>query len=294
MNILTKKPNSAFLGLICIFVAFISYMQPTVAQAEVDTIKVATFEQDLGTQEPGLSPLGKYLLLGKDLYFKTFTESDSQETRDAGFLVFYEYYTKMLEEINKDTAFLDQASYSATKEQRAKVAAIAAEYGFKIDHLGEGTFGAIPDTNYLSKTFGKFLSNDFKAYFTFIKNSQGYAQDAGLMIGHDELRKLIILGDAIAQKYPDTKLSTQILGELEFMVGSYLAGLDNTPIYGAKRKLEPEVKASFERFLRENKKSTYYPTVKAVYDMLKKNNFTVTQKVLSNIWEIERKMRNDL
>ncbi len=281
MEKLFQRGNFTFIFMAYIFVAFLAYMQPSLAYAEVDSSKVATFEQALDIQEAGLSPLGKYIDNAKNLYFKTFTAEDSQETRDAAFMVFHKYYAKIITEINKGFNF--DGSFDSIQAQRTEAEKLGLQYGYKIGTRGEGTFAAEEDTDYLLKTFAKNISTPFVAYFTFAKKSRNYAFDGGLSISHEELRKLIILGDDIVKKYPDFKTTSLVEAILKKLVSSYMLGLDNTPVYGGKRILLPEVKKSLENFLKENKQSTYYPLVKYSYDLLKRNGFKMTDKVYADI-----------
>ncbi len=280
MKSLSNNSRFSVYGALCLLALFLTCVNPHMAQAQVDSIKVGAFKQDLDIMEPNLTPVWQYIKKAQELYFTTFTKEDSPETRDAGFLAFYTYYLSVLEKISADGDFVDELYQ---EEKLAKAQAIAADAGFKVEHAGEGTFEARPDTNYLAKIFTSHVSPAIKAYFTFVKAEAGFIQDAGLMVTHEELRESIILGDTIMQKYPDSTIASMVQKPLNSMVHFYLLGVDNTPIYGAKRILLPEVKASFNRFLKENKQSTFYPAVKYTYDLLQKNNFKVSTNSLKSI-----------
>ncbi len=280
MKNLSKKSRFSVYGALCLLALFLTYVNPYTAQAQVDAIKVGAFKQDLEIMEPKLSPVWQYIEKAQKLYFTTFTAEDSLETRDAGFLTFYTYYLSVLEKISADDNFMNELYH---KEKLTKAQEVAAKFGFKVEHAGEGTFEARADTHYLAKTFASHVSPTIKAYFTFVKASTGFIQDGGLMVSYDELRQSIILGDTIMQKYPESSIAFMMQKPLNRMVYFYLLGVDNTPIYGAKRMLLPEVKTSYNKFLKENKQSTFYPLVKYSYDLLQKNNFTATDNVFKGI-----------
>ncbi len=287
MKILPRKNSLSFFKALCIFAAFFACFMPHLAQAEVDTIKVTNYEMDLENIETDPTATAKNIVKAKDLYFGTFTEQDSPETRDAAFLVFYKYFLKIAEKTYNDAAFnnlsvIDENAVSKARE-------VAATYGLHLVAM-EGSYVPVADTNYLVKTFGKYVSPTLRAYFAFAKKNEYVVEDAGLTVSYDELREMIILGDSIAKKFPDTAIAALVQNPLNRLVDLYLLGIDNTPVYGAKRVLLPEVKSSYNRFLKENKTSTYYPIVKFAYDLLQKNNFKVTDNVSKTIVKKLREM----
>ncbi len=246
----------------------------SLAQEEADPIKVATFEHDLENLPPDLKPVAVYIQKAKDAYFATFSDADSPATRDAGFAVFYAFYMKVLEKLNEDTAFFEPLT--ASMENLAQGEKVAAEYGFKLTALGEGTYGATDDTAFLLKTFGNSISPAWKSYFIFTKKTDGMAGDGGLYISYDELRQNIVLGDAIIQKNPHSVVADLVRKTTNWMSWVYLLGLDNTPIYDLQsKKILPEVKKSYEKFLNGNKTSALYPIVQLAYNQLKKDAFKV-------------------
>ncbi len=257
--------------LVFVFMSFVLSI-PSLAQEDVDVIKVATYEHTLEGFAPDAAPLGTAILKAKDAYFATFSDKDTDATRDAGFAVFYTYYGKVLEKINENNDFLD--SLTSHGEILAQGKKVAEQYGFHITYLGEGMFGVMDNTPYLLKTFGSSISSAWQSYFIFIKQIDSIIGDAALFISYDALRERLVLGDAIVRKYPYSKVAEMIKKTTDWMATIYVFGLDNTPVYAFDTmKLLPEVKSSYEKFLRENKNTTYYPMIDALYAFLKKDNF---------------------
>ncbi len=285
-----KKLNAfTVIGLMCFLVMIFTCVKPNIAQAEVDSLKVATYEQDLEILDIDPKATGNSITAAKDLYFKTFTEQDSPETRDAAFLVFNKYYLKILDNAYKDEIY-DSINFTTPyKEENhpdvIKVKEIIALQGLQLVNR-EGNYEPETDSNYLAKTFGKFVSPAIRAYLTFTKSAENIFNDGALMISVDELRKIIILGDSVAKKYPDSYITPDVKKELNSLVRVYIYGIDNSPVYeDSKRNMLAEVKKSLNNFIKENKDSTYYPLMQYVYNTLKKNNFRYTDKAMKAIRE---------
>ncbi len=291
MIFLSKNSSLTFFGALCFFITFFTCAMPHLAQAEVDIIKVSTFEQDLENIETEPTASAKNILKAKDLYFATFSEQDSPETRDAAFLVFNKYFLKIADNTYKDEAFYNLSVMDESAVDKGRE--LAATYGLRLAAF-EGSYIPIADNNYLAKTFGKYLSPSLMAYLAFMKKNEYLAQDAGLNVSFEELRAIIILGEAIVTKYPETSVADLVQKQLNSLVYLYLHGLPNTPVYEYKNLLLSEVKTSYKKFLKENKKSTYYPIVKFIYDLLEKNNFIYTKQVQEKLQEKAESMNISL
>ncbi len=290
MELSKKFPNLTTFGVVCLLVMCLTYLNPQLAQAEVDTVKVVNYEQDLDNISGSPTATGKYVVIAKDLYFKTFTEQDSPETRDAAFLIFYKYYNKIVDEAYKDEVFFNASIMEP--EQVRKAEEVAASYGWRVI-TPEGNVQPNADNAYLARTFGNIVSPYMKAYLSFARKTEHMAEDAALRIEPDEIRERIILGENLIKVNPDSIIAAKIKPVLDDLFYYYLFGLDNTPVYGdsVQNQINPNTKSSYQRFLKENKNSKYYPLIKATYDVLKKNNFIYSNKVKSAISNNLKKMR---
>ncbi len=287
MEIVKKSYGLTAFGLMCFMVIIFTCVNPNFAKAEVDKLKVATYAQDLEILDVAPKATGESIIAAKDLYFKTFTEQDSLETRDAAFLVFEKFYSKIAENIYKDEIFgplysipyVDKDPYFLTAKKAAE------SYGFQLVQL-EGDYYPVTDSNYLVKTFAKLTSPTIRAYLTFMKRNENIVDDAALTVSVDELREIIILGDTVIKKYPHSDIASLIKPKVNHLLNFYILGIDNSPAYeGTSKKIRPRLKSSLERFLKENKNSTYYPLIKDIYDYLQKNNFKYTDKVRKTLYK---------
>ncbi len=292
MENVKKNSGFSFLGLMFFMVMIFAYANPHFAQAAVDSIKVATYAQDLEILDINPKATGKSIIVAKDLYFKTFTEQDSQETRDAAFIIFEKFYENIAEKVYKDEVFEQLYSISYVEKDPYFLTATkeAESYGLQLVQL-EGDFYPVANSNYLVKTFGKLISPAIRAYLTFKKKNEHIVEDAALMVSVDELREIIILGDTVVKKYPDSDIATLIKPILNQLLDFYILGVNNLPISdGSTKEMDPALKSSFSKFLKENTDSTYYPLIKYVYNYLQKNKFRYTDKVSTALSE---KLRED-
>ncbi len=279
----SKKRVSHLLAAMCFLVMFFSYVTPQTVHAEADFIKVAAYEMELENMKGDLSPKGEYILMAKDLYFKTFTKEDTPETRDAAFEVFFKFYSNIAENSYKDEAFANLPFEGPEVEEAKK---IAAKYGLQLRSV-EGTYEPIADPRQIFKMFESHLSDAYKAYLILSNKTVNLVEDAALTVGYDDLRKIIIFGDTILQRYPKSVVVPLVQKNLKNVLELYFTGMDNTPVYdrGNTKLILPEVKSSYEAFLKENKSSTYYPLVKEMYDFLKKNHFTYTDSFRTKLYK---------
>ncbi len=294
MKNVKKKYGITAFGILCFMVMIFTYVNPNIAKAEVDKLKVATYAQDLEILDIDPKATGKSIIAAKDLYFKTFTEQDSLDTRDAAFLVFEKFYSKIAKNIYADEIFeplysipyVDKDPYFLTAKKAAE------SYGFQLVQL-EGDYQPVTDSNYLVKTFAKFVSPTIRAYLTFMKENENIAEDAALKVSLEELREIIILGDTVIKKFPQGDIASLIKPQINNLLYLYIFGIDNSLAYdSSSKKIRPELKNSLSVFLKENKDSTYYPFIKYVYDYLQKNNFTYTDTVRKALFKKLKEMEN--
>jgi len=154
---------------------------------------------------------------------------------------------------------------------------------------GEGDWYLEEDGDFLVEVLSNYGSVELRDYLIFWANEdkERFAHDGGLLISWEDLRKRIIRWEEFANKHP-TLLETEkeIKPKLQVLIGAYLWGLDNTPAYDLweskweSKKIEPELRKSYEIFLKENKTSSYYSLIKGVYTILNKHNFKLSKELI--------------
>ena len=225
------------------------------------------------------------IIKAKDKYFKLFSLKDDLKVRDKAFERFYDFYFKSVYEINENYLY-HVFVYSPNFDNHEKEFSDKEEY---YHNLGlqllcdEGTFylGAYPQ--FIFDNFDEYVSPCWINYFKVVKLREKLFYDAWLTISFEEFRNRIMRIEKFIKKYPDFKESKNLQKTLDFYIQVYLIGFENTKITkehinpisypSQKSMIDDKVKQSYEKFLKENKGSMYYPLVKIAYKLLEKKNF---------------------
>lgn len=141
----------------------------------------------------------------------------------------------------------------------------------------------------ISSEIEGFLETDYSFYFDMLKNIKSdvtdyYALKAQLtpecdtevlLIQWDEVRNRIIACENFAKTHTNMKKESQeTMDYARQLFDIYLVGAGHTKIYGDESKeLEPNLRASYELFLKTNTDSSFYPLLKKVYEIHAEHNF---------------------
>ena len=155
----------------------------------------------------------------------------------------------------------------------------------------EGCYIYTVNSEYLLEKYGKYLSPAYNEWLKFILKRESVMQDGGLMVPPDTLREYIIFLEKFVAQYPDFVLIGDAKDILDSYLMTYLEGIDNSPIFDKwnTRKMLPEYKASYEKFLAENKDSKYYPMVEELYNKSKANDFNWDRDFDAWLYEYHKK-----
>lgn len=151
----------------------------------------------------------------------------------------------------------------------------------------EGMWYLTSDPDFL-KEAASVTTGDFKEYLRFNAEEckQRIAEDAGILIPWDELRKKIIREEDFAIQHPSLpEVEKELKGSISWMMNVYLAGIENSSIDNYGVQLTPEVKNSYETYLKENTSSQYYNVVKDVYAIWTKNSFKTSRELVDYLKE---------
>lgn len=155
----------------------------------------------------------------------------------------------------------------------------------------EGSYFYAVNSEYLREKYGKYLSPAYNEWLELILKRESVMQDGGLMVSPDTLREYIISLEKFVEQYPDFVLIGDAKDILESYLMTYLEGIDNSPIFDKwnTRKMLPEYKASYEKFLAENKDSKYYQMVEELYNKAKANDFNWDRDFDTWLYEYHKK-----
>lgn len=206
-------------------------------------------------------------------------KNDDLSKNDLVFYNFQKEFSKIIDEMNEknvDNIFEEDAFESRIikdnenlyNQMNVSILISEARYYFN-ENWGE-----------LQKNYGKYLSTTYNNWLLYLERNKKIFEDAGLIIEVDKLRENITCLENILK---DTNFVAKddVKETLKFMIGVYLTGIDNTPVFDYENILEPDFKNSYEKFITENQQSKYYSIVKQYYDTLKNNNFKKSDSIES-------------
>ena len=155
----------------------------------------------------------------------------------------------------------------------------------------EGSYFYSVNSEYLLNNYGKYLSPAYREWLKFIIKREAVMQDGGLIVPPDTLREYIISIEKFVERYPDFVLISDAKDYLNSYLMTYLEGIDNSPIFDKwnTKKMLPEFKSSYEKFLSVNKDSKYYSMVEELYNKSKENNFVWDSDFDSWLYEYHKK-----
>lgn len=186
----------------------------------------------------------------------------------------------------------DKLDTASAREIKKKYAATLKElYQYRKAGLNfgqaEGTWYMQSDPDFLQDA-AVVTTGDYKEYLKFNADEckQRIAEDGGILIPWDDLRKRIIREDNFAKQHSKlAEVENNLKGSISWMMNVYLAGIENSSIDDHGVQLTPEVKSSYETFLKENSSSQYYDVVKDVYGIWTKNNFKTSRELIDYLKE---------
>ncbi len=192
------------------------------------------------------------------------------KNNDSEFYSLIKTYYKTTEKINEDLFEKNNYDDIPDKDYRNCWVKVLAS---------EGAPYYVLNYSYLANKYEPYISQTYRDWLIFQGKTVHIVEDAGLTVTPDKLREYIIYLEKFTKKNPDFVALEDVKNMNFAFVNMYLAGLDNTPVFDwASNTMNPEFKASYEKFLKSNTDSQYYPTVKIMYEQAEKYRFVNTQK----------------
>lgn len=233
-------------------------------EMKLGTIFAVNFKDQLQTKSSNANPAQKY--------YKDFIEQDEKNfITNASFsknndLEFSKLQKKYIEAINNlNEKYYDNIdpNDSYYKNNWVKILGSEGSDYYEINY------------DYMIKKYGKYLSPANNIWLKHLSETESIVDDAALTTDPDSIRKYIILLEQFLKEYPTFVSKNDVKDRIKGYLNVYLLGMDNSPIFDKwdSKKLNPGFKASYEKFLSENKDSKYYQMVEEIYNKAKSNNF---------------------
>ncbi len=149
---------------------------------------------------------------------------------------------------------------------------------------GEGSTGFSVNIPSLRAKYGQNLSSAYNQWLDYKVNSLVKLNEGSLDTNPDNIRKEIIILENLLTANSDFVASADVAKELFSLFETYTRGIiyDNSWAFDYQtNKLNSEYKLSYEKYLKENTQSIFYPQVKVLYEQLKKNGFKKTESLRS-------------
>jgi hypothetical protein len=203
-------------------------------------------------------------------------KNQEDKCREELLFIFRQYYLNCLRKYN-DT--IDSLGINETNENKMNKSLFTIGWCVKST---EGSYYIGESAGWFGTKFQEVLTEPYKEYLHFRSKEirEGFSEDAGLLISWDQLRYRIITWESFLNKYPTFPEKQSIQAYLDIYIRVFLSGMDNSRIHDCQdMTLDKDVRAAYEKFIRENKASKYYELVKDYYEMIKRNNFIVPKNV---------------
>ncbi len=232
--------------------------------------------------------------------FRAFSKfySDTISRLDNGFSskpYFQEALSKIAEATGLDNnpfpAFdkLDNTSAREIKQKYASALKELYQYRKAGINFGqsEGTWYLQGDPDFFQDA-SSVTTGEYKEYLRFNAEEckQNIVEDGGILVAWDELRKRIIREENFAKQHPNLpETEKNIKGSMSWLMDVYLTGIDNSSVDNHGVRLDPEIRDSYEMFLKENSSSQYYNIVRDVYAIWTKNDFKTSRELVDYLRE---------
>lgn len=141
-------------------------------------------------------------------------------------------------------------------------------------HSTEGMAYPIIDYSYFKKYFDN-LNDELKDTVTLLamESDEPMYNDAAIAIPYEELVNRILTTEDFLNNYPGSKFFDIALSNMKSYALSYMIGANNTPAFSYDdNKLNDDLKASFESFLKLYPKSKFGEYLNGYYDQVVENN----------------------
>jgi hypothetical protein len=155
-----------------------------------------------------------------------------------------------------------------------KIDALLRKYGFGL-FQSEGMWYIDEEVRFHSQMFDGSLSSAMKEFMSIRAKEQaeGFSEDAELTIPIDSVGHRAITWEKFIEKYPSFFLLDEAKEWYSIYRNTYLTGMSNSSSFTMEGDLEPGVKNSYEKILKEFPETKTGTLVKEWYHFLSVNNF---------------------
>jgi len=147
---------------------------------------------------------------------------------------------------------------------------------------GEGSWYVRADPDLLLATAAQLPLGELAEWVRFwaAEEPQVVAEDASLKVGWDDVRLRLARWERFGRAHPELpETEAEVMPHVRQLLAWYVFGIDNTRAY--KPSIDPTLKASYDRFLIENRDSSYYSVVQGIVERLTRSDGRATPDLVS-------------
>jgi hypothetical protein len=218
--------------------------------------------------------------------YKRFARKFSIDQRDSAFCLFREFYYEVLgnktKSFDEDTAlnrkltegfaFIDSKPDAKTENTVKFWEKNGAQLLFS-----EGMPYVDEPADFLLKKFSSFVSIPMKTFLRLRASelSEGFSEDAGLLIPFSEVANRVILWEKFNNNYPNFIMKDISVSYYRLYLQTLLTGMDNSPVFEdyGNGKLDENIRKLYKQFIKSHPKSRSAFIVSGYLKILKKNSY---------------------
>ena len=293
--------------------------------AVLDALDPAKPESILTARDAAIATYAKSASADADAVFRQFQAFCDQVLRKTPYIQLRTPLNELLDDVCKKEglrcraatadAFLESTVPQDVTRRNASKGAVAELARYRSAGIwfsyGEGDWYAAPDTVFVAGVAGKLPLGELREWVTFwaAEAAQRVGEDAGLVIGWDDLRQRIARWETFARAHPTLpETQVEVLPHVANLVAIYVFGIDNTraydmrsgetPVYDVRiggapasapragggrdwtMRIDPQLRTSYDRFLIENRDSAYYRVIDGIVMRLRASNGAPTRALV--------------
>ena len=204
--------------------------------------------------------------------YLVFQKSDVK-SNDNAFYLYLKELGQQADNLNKYNAQDIQNWYNKSLKEKTKLTNKLKEFGLKIaESEGNGFYTVDYQSVYLKNK--ELISPQMNIWLEYNMNNDKLVDDFALLADIDKIRTNLALLEDFIKKNPKFVAKSEVIKELNYLAKIYVFDFDNTPAFDKETSLlNDKYKNSYEKFLKENKKSKFYKDISDYYQRIKKNNY---------------------
>jgi hypothetical protein len=146
----------------------------------------------------------------------------------------------------------------------------------------EGSWYVRVDPDFLLATAARLPLGELADWVRFwaAEEPQVVAEDASLMVGWDDVRLRLARWERFGRAHPELpETEAEVIPHVRQLLALYVFGTSNTPAYNPS--IDPNLKASYDRFLVENRDSNFYTVVQGIVERVTRSSGRATPDLVS-------------